>query len=324
MRYSLDDMETFLAVIELGTVTAAAARLNLAKSVVSKRVAGLEAALGAALFRRNAGRITPTEAGLRLADRLRPALAELAAAAESATCATDSGTGLRGRLSIAAPMSFGIIYLGPIIGRFAAAHPELELVVDYDDRARDLAREGFDIGIRIGHLRDTAVKHRRIGTDRLFACASPDYLARRGVPALPQDLTDHEVIGYHHLRNAQIWRFRVNDRVVLPPVRCRITLNNGEAMRDMALAGLGIAMLPGFIAAPDLAAGRLVAVLADHATRELPVAAVWPPVEPMPAKLRRFIDHLVAELHGGQAWQVPETPGERAPAASPRLAAAGA
>lgn len=304
MRYSLDDMETFLAVMELGTVTAAAARLNLAKSVVSKRVAALESSLGAALFRRNAGRITPTEAALRLAERLRPALAELNAVAESAAWEMDGASSLRGTLSIAAPMSFGTMYLGPIIGRFAAAHPDLELVVEYEDRARDLARDGFDVAIRIGQLRDTAVKQRKICQDRLIACASPGYAARFGLPETPEALTDHTVIGYHHLPNSQLWQFRIGGRMVSPTVRCRISLNNGEAMRDMAIEGLGIAMLPGFIAAPELATGRLLPVLAHYGTRDLPIAAVWPPVEPMPAKLRRFVDHLVAELDGGRPWQV--------------------
>ena len=157
MRYSLDDIETFLTVMELGTVTSAAARLNLSKSVISKRISDFEATVGAALFRRNAGRITPTEAGLRLAERLRPALGELVAASESVAWGMDGATPLRGTLAIAAPMSFGTMYLSPVLARFAAAHPGLEMRIDYDDRARDLSREGFDLGIRIGDARDGAL-----------------------------------------------------------------------------------------------------------------------------------------------------------------------
>lgn len=303
MRYELSDLETFLAVLDHGTVTAAAARLNLAKSVVSKRIANLETALGAALFRRNAGRITPTEAALRLAERLRPALADLTAAAESAAWGMDGAAPLRGTLRIAAPMSFGTMYLGPIIARFAADNPELEIVADYDDRTRDLPHEGFDIGIRIGAAKDGALKARKLCQDRMVACASPAYLTRHGAPDRPEALADHEVIGYLHVPNGYLWQFRIGDRSLSPPVRNRISLNNGEAMRDMAEAGLGIAMLPGFIAARPLAEGRLVPVLQDWGTRELPIAAVWPPVDPMPPKLRRFVDHLVAELEGGRPWQ---------------------
>ncbi|MDO5642915.1 MAG: LysR family transcriptional regulator, partial [Paracoccus sp. (in: a-proteobacteria)] len=148
MRYRLDEIETFLTVMDLGTVTAAATRLNLSKSVVSKRVSDFETVVGAALFRRNAGRITPTEAAHGLAGRLRPALAELIAAAESAAWGMDGAAPLQGSLSIAAPMSLGTMYLTPILARFAAAHPGLDLRIDYDDRTRDLAREGYDIGIR--------------------------------------------------------------------------------------------------------------------------------------------------------------------------------
>ncbi|UFM65629.1 LysR family transcriptional regulator [Paracoccus sp. MA] len=312
MRYDLNDLETFLTVMELGTVTAAAARLNLSKSVVSKRITDLEATLGAALFRRNAGRITPTEAALRLAERLRPALAELIAAAESTAWDMDGLAPLRGSLSIAAPMSFGVLHLGPIIARFAAQNPELEISVDYDDRSRDLAREGFDIGIRIGKMRDKALMQRKLCEDESVACASPAYLDRRGRPQTLADLREHEVIGYSHLPNSQLWQFQDRDHFVSPLVQGRLSMNNGEAIRDMAIEGLGLAILPGFIVAPALADGRLERVLTGFGTRPLPIVAVWPPVQPMPAKLRRFIDHLAAELHS-PAWQAGWGTGRRDP-----------
>lgn len=299
MRYTLDEIETFLTVMELGTITAAAKRLNLSKSVVSKRISDLELSLGAALFRRNAGRIAPTEAAIRLDDRLRPALSELTAAAESAAWGGAPDNPLRGMLSIAAPMSFGTLHLSPIIARFAARHPELELRIDYDDRARDLAREGFDIAIRVGQMRDNALMHRKLCEDEAIPCASPDYLDRHGRPKTLADLRDHRVIGYHHMTNAQLWQ---TGKTAPPPLHSRITLNNGEAMRDMATAGLGLAILPGFIAAPTIAAGQLERILPDLATRTLPIAAVWPPVTPMPPKLRRFIDHLTNELAACRPW----------------------
>lgn len=302
MRYDLNDLETFLTVMELGTVTAAAARLNLSKSVVSKRITDLEATLGAALFRRNAGRITPTEAAARLAERLRPALSELVAAAESTAWDMDGVAPLRGSLTIAAPMSFGVLHLGPIIARFAEANPELDISIDYDDRTRDLAREGFDIGIRIGKMRDTALMQRKLCEDESVAVASPAYLARHGRPQVLADLRDHQVIGYSHVPNSQLWQFQERDRYVSPLVEGRISLNNGEAIRCMAMQGLGLAMLPGFIAAPALADGTLERVLPDYPTRRMPIVAVWPPVSPMPAKLRRFVDHLAATLKS-PPWQ---------------------
>lgn len=296
MRYDLNDLETFLTVMELGTVTAAAARLNLSKSVISKRITDLEATLGAALFRRNAGRITPTEAALHLADRLRPALAELVAAAESTAWDMDGVAPLRGSLSISAPMSFGILHLGPTIARFAAANPELEITVNYDDRTRDLAREGIDVGIRVGKTGDKALMQRKLCEDRAVACASPAYLDRHGRPQTPAELRDHQAIGYSHVPNSQVWQFQDRDRFVSPAITSRITLNNGEAIRDMAIQGLGIAMLPRFIVSRELESGLLERVLPDCPTRTMPIVAVWPPVTPMPAKLRRFIDHVAHEF----------------------------
>ena len=301
MHYTLDEIDTFLTVMAMGTVTAAAARLNLSKSVISKRISDLETGLGVALFRRNAGRLTPTEAAERLADRMRPAVSELKAAAESAAWGAGAEV-LRGRLSLSLPMSFGTLYLGQVIARFAQAHPELELRVDYDDRARDLAREGFDLGIRLGEGPGGALTRRKLCEDRMIACAAPQLLQRLGMPQEPAALNGQEVIGYSHISNAETWSFHQAGRVIAPDVRERITVNNGEAMRDLALAGLGFAMLPGFIAAPALRRGELVAVLPDWATRALPVLAVWPPVQPMPAKLRRFIDFLASEMAGEAPW----------------------
>lgn len=301
MRYDLDQFETLLAVLDLGTVTAAAARLNLSKSVVSKRITDLELELGAALFRRNAGRITPTEAAHRLAERIRPALADLRAAAEAA--AWGGSEQLRGTLAIAAPMSFGTMHLSPILARFAAKHPGLALRIDYDDRAVDLVRDGFDLALRIGPLADSALMAKKLCDDVSVACGAPALLDRRGRPAGPEDLIGWPVIGYSHLSNAALWRFRLGRREVHPAVIETAAANNGEAMRDLAAAGLGLAMLPGFIAEPAIAEGRLERVFPDLPLRALPIHAVWPRVQPMPTKLRAMIDWLASEMEGGAPWR---------------------
>lgn len=292
MRHDLAQMQTFLAVMELRTITAAAARLNLSKSVVSTRIADFEAAIGVALFRRHAGRITPTEAAMRLEAQLRPALAALLAATDNITAA-QADAPLQGTLAVAAPLSFGTMFLSPVLADFARRNPGIELRVDYDDRLRDLAREGFDLGIRIGEARDGALKFRKLAEDEQLVVASPDYLAKAGTPASPRDLAGHEVLRYSHMANAQMWRFRCAGKLTSVAVSGRIAMNNGEAIRDMAIAGLGIAMLPRFIVADSLARGTLVRILAGHETRRLPILAVWPPVAPLPRALRALIDHLV-------------------------------
>lgn len=302
MDYRIDEIETFLIVMELGTVTAAAARLSLSKSVVSKRISDFENRVNAALFRRNAGRITPTDVAYRLAERLRPALTELVAAAESASWDADGTTSLRGQLSISAPMSFGVVYLSPVIAQFAERHPDLEIRVDYDDRARDLSRDGFDVGIRIGPLGDSALRARQLCEDRLYACASPAYLDRHGRPEHPDDLAQHSIIGYNNVPDSQTWQFAKDGVSHTAPVQRRYSLNNGQAMTQLAIQGLGIVMLPGFTVAAALEEGLLEHILTGYEGKVLPITAVWPPVSPMPAKLRSFIDHLLATIKADRLW----------------------
>ncbi|MDO5529857.1 MAG: LysR family transcriptional regulator [Paracoccus sp. (in: a-proteobacteria)] len=301
MRYDLAQLETFLSVLELGTVTATAAQMNLSKSVVSKRVSDLEASLGAALFRRNAGRIAPTEAALRLAARIRPALGELRAATESA--AWGGAEELRGTLALSAPMSFGTMYLAPMLASFARSHPGLTLRVDFDDRPRDLNAGGFDIALRIGVLRDSALMARKLCEDRAIPCAAPEFLDRHGRPQSPADLAGLPVIGYAHAANGDMWQFGAGGDLAQPAMHEIASVNNGEASRDMAIAGLGLAMLPGFIVQPAIDAGLLEPVLPDLPRTKLPISLVWPQVQPMPVKLRALIDFLVAAFGGGPPWQ---------------------
>ncbi|WP_022707047.1 LysR family transcriptional regulator [Paracoccus zeaxanthinifaciens] len=296
MDWDLSDIRTFLAVMDAGTISGAAARADLSKSVVSKRISDFETAIGAALFTRHAGRITPTDAALDLSERLRPALAELVAATESIAAPE---TELRGRLAIAAPMSFGIRHLGPVIAGFARAHPGLEIVLDYDDRHVDLRGAGFDLGLRIGHLKDSSLMARRLCHDPRLLVASPDYLAQYGPVTHPEDLSGHGVISYLNARLGDIWPFAG----VPAPAHGRITANNGEAMRDMAIGGLGLALLPLFICHDAVRDGRLVPVLAQLEQDPLPISVVWPPVRPMPRKTRAFIDHIARAFAEDPPWQ---------------------
>lgn len=294
MNWSISDIQTFLSVLDAGSISAAAARADLSKSVVSKRISDFESALGVALFVRNAGRIAPTDTALTLAERLRPALAELIAATESVGAQAD----LRGRLAIAAPMSFGIRHLGPVIAGFARAHPGLEIVLDYDDQLADLGRAGFDAGLRIGELKDSSLMARRVCEDPRVLVASPDYLGVHGPIRTPADLARHRAIGYLNARLGDIWPF---DGIAPPPLG-RITANNGDAIRDMAVGGLGLALLPMFIVHDALRDGRLVRLLPNLPQRPLPISVVWPPVRPMPRKTRAFVDHVADAFAGAPPW----------------------
>ena len=300
MKWTIDEIRTLLDVIDTGTVSGAAARSNLSKSVVSKRVSDLEAALGAALFRRHAGRIAPTDAGIELARRLRPALAELTLAVEGVVPA---GEELRGTLALTAPMSFGIRHLGPVIAAFARDHPDLRITLAYDDRMLDLAGAGFDLALRIGNLPDSGLMARRICEDPRVVCASPGYVARNGAPETLAELQAHPCIGYLNRQATQLWQFRGDGGETRSVAMTgRIAANNGEAMRDMAIAGLGLALLPRFIVHDAIADGRLVEAAPSLVPVPLPVSLVWPPLRPLPPKLRAIIDHLGAAFAGGRPW----------------------
>lgn len=136
----------------------------------------------------------------------------------------------------------------------------------------------------------------------MVACASPDYLACQGHLVEPADLTAHQVLSYSHIPDGQLWLFEKDGKLTPAPVRSLLILNNGEAMRDFALAGLGLAMLPRFIVAASIVASELEPVLPGCATWKMPVLALWPPMPPMPAKLRALVDHLAQELVGGRPW----------------------
>ena len=297
MNWTITDLETFLAVLDAGSISGAAARADLSKSVISKRISDFEANLGVPLFTRHAGRITPTDNASELAERLRPALAELIAATESAT---GHQTELRGRLAIAAPMSFGIHFLGPVIAGFARAHPRLDIVLDYDDQLTDLARMGFDVGIRVGQMKDSTLMARRICEDQQVLVASPDYLAMTGAITRPEDLAGHRLISYLNMRMGDIWPYAG----IAPPPVGRITANNGEAMRDMAMGGLGLALLPMFLTHEALRRGDLVRILPDLPRNPMPIHVVWPPIRPLPQKTRLFIDHVAAAFADEPPWKV--------------------
>lgn len=298
MNITLTDIETFLSVLDAGSISGAAARADLSKSVVSKRISEFETALGTSLFLRSAGRIVPTDAAFALAERLRPALAELVAATESAAAETD----LRGRLAISAPMSFGIRHLGPVIADFAHRHPNLDIVLDYDDRMVDLARAGFDVGLRIGAMHDSTLMSRKLCEDPRALVASPGYLRQAPPLERPEDLAAHVALSYRHSRLGEVWSF--SEPVALPRP-ARVSANNGDAIRDLAIGGLGLALLPLFICHEALASGALVRVLPELTPQPVPITIVWPPIRPMPRKLRLFIDHLVTSLGTGQPWSTP-------------------
>lgn len=302
MHYRLDDILTFLQVMETGSISTTAQHMGLSKSVVSKRISDLEAVLKVELLHRSTRGVVPTDKGAVFYQRACSIVRQLDQAAEELLEQDE----LCGSLRIAAPMTFGTAYLGPVLFPFISDHSRLGLILDLDDRMIDLLGEGYDLGIRIGQLRDSSLVARKLAVSRRIVCCSPAYAQRVGLPATIEALTSHECIGYANASPGQIWQFEPQEFGNMPHsliVRSRIVTNNGESMRDAAIAGLGICVLPVFIAARALASGQLINALPTAFPVADTIYAVYPRNRHLPKKVRAVIDHLVVAFGGKLPWE---------------------
>ena len=290
-------LQTFVAVVEAGTLSRAAERLETTPGAVSRRIASLEQRLGLRLLNRTTRRLGLTEAGERYYEDVVGILRALAEAEDRVTHLSDAP---RGNLRVAAPLSFGVWTLAPLLPGFADRYPDLRVSIDLDDRLVDILGSGADLALRIGPLEDSTLVARRICDYRRVVCAAPSYLERRGEPASPADLVVHACLHYSNINLKEEWVFAVGTRVVQGLQTVEVTgplcANNGDLLRRVAVGGMGICALPEFIAAEDLAAGRLKAILTDFEAPTLTLWALWPSRRFVPAKIRVFVDYLAACL----------------------------
>jgi DNA-binding transcriptional LysR family regulator len=295
-RSSVDllDVLAFVRVVETGAFSRAAERMGMAKSIVSRRVARLEELLGARLLTRSAQGASPTDVGQAYFERASNILAELEAAEE---VVAEAVTQIAGPIRLSAPLSFGVQHLAPALAEFAAEHPRVELDISFEDRPVDLVAGGYDLAIRIGALKDSALIARRIAPVRKVAVASPDYIERRGRPEHPRDLANHDILLYAN----ETWRFRVGKAWEHVRGQPRLRADNGEMLRAAAIAGLGICILPSFIAAPGFEAGTLVPLLSDFPMEEGALQAVMPS-RATTARVRALVDFLVARFGPEPSW----------------------
>ena len=303
-----EDMTVFAAVVEARSFTGAAARLGVAKSVVSRRMADLEARLGVSLFHRTTRRLSVTESGAAFHERTVRILADVAEAQDSLRSLQGE---LVGKFRVGAPMSFGTLHLAAAIAEFLGSHPGLEIELDLNDRRVELVSEGFDLAIRIGNLPDSTLIARKLAPCRQMACASPDYLARHGTPATPHDLASgHTCLLYTNITPSDHWPFMIGGQERSVTVRGRrLGANNGDVLRDAAIAGLGVVMLPSFIAWEAVARGDLVVVLAAFECPGPPINAIWPSSRHLSAKVRALVDFLAARYGADPCWDRVRTGG---------------
>ncbi|HEV7372821.1 LysR family transcriptional regulator [Arenibaculum sp.] len=295
----LDDMIAFVSVVDCRSFTAAAEKLGVSKSVISRRMTELENRLGARLLNRTTRRLSMTEIGQAFYERSVRILADVddAEAVVSSLHASP-----RGVLRIAAPLSFGMLHLAPALPDFMAPHPDLEVELDLNDRYVDLVEERYDVAVRIGRLKDSSLVARRIAPNRRVVVGSPGYFARHGRPERPDDLLNHNCLLYTNVPIAEQWQFRVDG--VQRPVRAAgsLRVNNGETLRDAAVAGLGLAILPTFICGSDLSAGRLEPVLVGNVVSDSAVHAVYPHGRHLSPKVRAFVDFIARRFGPKPYW----------------------
>lgn len=287
----LGALQEFRTVLDAGSFAGAARRLGKGRSAVQKQMVALENRLGAQLLIRSTRRLTPTQAGLALYERSGGLLDELDGLLRE--MAGDPSGEPSGRLRINAPVSFGTLRLAPLVADFAARHPRLRVELALNDRFIDPVEEGYDLTIRIAEPRyRTSLVTTELATVARLLCAAPGYLAIHGDPADPAALQQHDCLQYGPLAATSHWRLNGPAGEFTVPVRCVLWSNNGEVLRDAALAGRGIALLPEFIAGPALAAGSLVEVLAAHRPADLAVHALYPRHRHLAAGVRRMVDFL--------------------------------
>ncbi|MGB3786659.1 MAG: LysR family transcriptional regulator [Phormidesmis sp.] len=263
----LESMRVFVEVVNHSGFAAAGRHLGLSRSVVNKLVAQLEAALGAELLQRTTRRVSPTDMGRAYYERCVDILAEVKAAELSVTQLQAQP---RGTLRINAPMSFGTMHLAEAIAQFMAQYPDIQVQMTLSDRFVDLIEEGFDVTLRIAEAKaeESLITH-AIAPIRRVLCASPKYLKTHGTPTHPDDLRQHHCLHYGHLATGSRWQLTGPDKTYTIPIKCRGYSNNGEVLRESAIAGVGIALLPTFIIGDALKSNQLSVILPDYCPPEL-------------------------------------------------------
>jgi DNA-binding transcriptional LysR family regulator len=288
----------FVQVVERKSFSAAARHFGIGVSTVSKHVAQLECWLGAKLLHRTTRRLHVTDVGRAFYDRCTRVVAELA---EAQVVASELHGTPRGVLRVNAPLSFGMLHVVPALEEYLGRFRTVTVDLTLDDRALDPIEGGFDVTIRIARLPDSSLIARKLAPNRLIVCGSPAYLASRGVPGRPQDLAEHSCLSYTYQASPGIWRFGPRGETAVR-VTGSLRANSGDALRDAAIAGLGLVQLPLFIVGPALETDRLRVVLEDHPGPESFVYALHSPGR-VSAKVRAFIDFLAGRFGPRPYWE---------------------
>lgn len=304
----IEDLRTFVEVADAGGVTSAALRLGISKSMVSRRLMRLEAELGVQLLARSTRGASLTEAGATFRDYAARISAEIDVARETILPAGE----LRGRLRIAAPLSFGPTHFARVIAQMACRYPQLQIQTCYTDRFVDLIAEGYDCAIRVGHLQDSNLVARRVGPLYGSFVASPDYIRVHGSPETPEELVAHQAL----MQGTETWQVMDGDRVTSIRPQGRFKADNGAALAVAAVAGLGIAVLPDDLIKDHLDSGELVRVMKRYPPPPAGIFVVRPPGQHPARKIRVLTEMLIECFDHGPATAFRSNAGGSPPAAT--------
>nr|WP_315213225.1 LysR family transcriptional regulator [uncultured Duganella sp.] len=293
-------MEVFVEVVRKNGFARAADALDTSPANVTRIIADLESHLGTRLLNRSSRKMSLTESGDALYERAKTIVEDMA---EVEAIASSTSMTPRGLLRLNAPLSFGVLQLAPLWGKFMDLHPGVELEVALSDRVVDIVEEGYDMAIRISRSGSASHAARKLATSQNICCAAPAYLEKHGVPKVPQDLAAHRCIGYRYAATADEWHFSNQlGQAEAVKVSCPMHTNNGDTARAVAVAGGGVIWQPTFLVGADLKAGRLVRVLPDYHLPDIDVLAVYPSRRHLSAKVRVMIDFLAQEFAGIPPW----------------------
>jgi DNA-binding transcriptional LysR family regulator len=290
----LKAMQAFVQVVDSGSFSAAARRLNVGQPALSKSIAQLEGRRGVKLLVRTTRGLAPTEAGLNFYERARRSIEE---ADEAESAARGAGAGLAGKLRVSAAVTFARIHLMSRIPEFLARHPELEMEVVLDDQNIDLVREGIDVALRMGKLADSSLIARRIATCRHIVLGTPAYFERAGLPKAPYELAAHEAVIYAQRGGGAVWPFRREGVELTVTLRGQLHVSAAEGVRAAVFANAGIAITSEWMFAPEIVDGTVKAVLQDWELPPMELWTVFPPGRTPTTKARTFADFVERVMH---------------------------
>src|ERR1700730_2852927 len=304
----LKAMRAFVQVVDSGSFSAAARRLNVGQPALSKSIAQLEERLGVKLLVRTTRGLTATEAGLNFYERARRSIEE---ADEAELAARGAGSGLAGKLCVCAAVTFARIYLMPRLPEFLAQHPDLEMEVVLDDRNIDLVREGIDVALRMGKLADSSLTARRIASCRHMVIGTPAYFERAGVPTTPGDLAAHQAVIYGQSGGGAVWPFRREGVELTVTLRGQLHVSAAEGVRAAVFANAGIAITSEWMFAPEIVDGTVKAVLQDWELPPMDLWAVFPAGRTPTTKARTFADFVEGVMRASAGVQRRPGPNSR-------------